>query len=71
MSDFPNAVEVVRPAHAVTPLCYSITDAAVALGLSQRSIYNLIDAGKLRRVKAGRRTLIPAADLHAIVEGVA
>lgn len=54
---------------AVAPLSYSISDAAHALGISQRSIYNLIERGKLRKVKAGRRSLIPAADLRRIVEG--
>ena len=55
----------------VAPLSYNISDAAAALGVSERSIYNLIYAGKLRRVKAGRRSLIPAADLRAVAEGVA
>lgn len=55
----------------VQPLSYNIDDAAHALGISRRSIYNLIDSGKLRKVKAGRRTLIPAADLRAIVDGPA
>jgi excisionase family DNA binding protein len=55
---------------AVAPLSYTIPAAAAALGISERSIYNLIDRGKLRKVKAGRRSLIPAVDLHAVVEGV-
>lgn len=53
----------------VTPVAYNIDDAAAALGLSRRSIYNLIDNGTLRKVKAGRRSLIPASDVLAIVEG--
>lgn len=51
------------------PLSYSIEGAAAALGISRRGIYRLIDSGKVRKVKAGRRSLIPAADLRAIVEG--
>ncbi|WIA57632.1 helix-turn-helix domain-containing protein [Sphingobium sp. WTD-1] len=52
-------------------LSYSVTDAAHALGISERSIYNLIYGGKLRRMKIGRRVVIPAADLRSILEGTA
>lgn len=52
-------------------LSYSVTEAAHALGMSERSIYNLVYAGRLRRVKAGRRTLIPSADVRAVAEGAA
>lgn len=55
----------------VRPVAYNINDAAAALGISRRSIYMLISAGKLRKVKAGNRSLIPASDLLAIAEGVA
>jgi len=55
----------------VAPLSYNISDAAAALGVSERSIYNMIYSGKLRRVKAGRRSLIPASDLRAVAEGAA
>lgn len=53
------------------PLSYKIPDAAAALGISQRSIYNLIYSGKLRRVKVGRSTVIPASDLRKVAEGIA
>ncbi len=59
---------VTRPLTAER-LSYSVNDAAHALGVSERSIYNLIYGGKLRRLKVGRRVVIPAADLHAILEG--
>ena len=55
----------------VVPVGYSISDAAEAIGVSQRSIYNLVEAGKLRLTKIGRRSIIPAKDLHALVEGEA
>jgi excisionase family DNA binding protein len=54
---------------ATKPLTYSITGAAQALSLGERSIYKLMDAGKLRRVKVGRRTLIPAEDVAALAVG--
>ena len=51
----------------VVPVSYNINDAAAALGLSRRTIYNLIDAGKVRKVKIGRRSVIPAADILALM----
>jgi excisionase family DNA binding protein len=51
----------------VVPVSYNINDAAAALGLSRRSIYNLIDAGRIRKVKIGRRSLIPATDILALM----
>ena len=53
---------------ATEPLAYSIPSAARAIDCSQRHIYNLVSEGKLRLVKSGRRSLIPAADLRALVE---
>ena len=50
------------------PLLVSPADAAIMLGLSRAKIYLLIDAGKLRRVKIGRATRIPTADLIALIE---
>ncbi len=52
-------------------LGYSIKNAARAVDCSERTIYNLVDAGKLRMVKVGRRSIIPAADLRALIEGKA
>jgi excisionase family DNA binding protein len=53
------------------PLAYTIAGAARALSLSERSIYNMMKDGTLRRVKRGSRTLIPAADVRAVVSGEA
>lgn len=50
-------------------LGYSIRSAARAIDVSERTIYNLVEAGKLRMVKIGRRSIIPASDLRALVEG--
>lgn len=51
----------------VVPISYNINDAAAALGLSRRTIYNLIDAGRVRKVKIGRRSVIPATDILALM----
>ena len=42
--------------------------AAQMTGLSRATIYQLIDQGVLRRSKVGRATLIPVADLVALIE---
>lgn len=54
---------------AAKPLAYTIVGAARALSISERSIYKMMEQGTLRKVKAGRRTLIPAADVQAFAEG--
>ena len=59
------------PKRDVTPVAYNIDDAAKALGISRRSIYTLVTAGKLRKVKAAGRSLIPASDVMALAEGLA
>ena len=53
------------------PLACTIADAAKALGVSRRTVYVLIEEGRLNMRKAGRRSLIPTADLRAIVAGEA
>ena len=49
------------------PLAFTIADASKVSGLGRTSIYELIGAGKLRAIKAGNRTLIPADALRAFI----
>lgn len=56
--------EVVREA-------LSVDAAALALGVGKVTIFRLLKEGQLRRVKIGRRTLIPVADVSALVERLA
>lgn len=49
-------------------LMYTIPEAAKALGLGRSTVYELIDAGALMRVKVGTRALVPAEALRAYVE---
>lgn len=53
---------------ALTPLTYSINDAAQVSSLGRTRLYELINEGKLERVKIGNRTLIKAASLHRLLE---
>lgn len=56
----------VETDHA-TKLTYSIAEACRALGVGQTTVYDLIEAKRLRKVKLGRRALIPAESLRAFV----
>lgn len=51
------------------PLVYSIAEACRVSTLCKSSIYNAIRAGRLEARKLGRRTLIPAQSLHALIAG--
>lgn len=49
---------------------YTIPEAARALGLSRTTIYALIAAGRLRRVKVDRRALVPWESLQAFYDAL-
>lgn len=48
-----------------TPLAYSVSTAAAALGISEYSIYEMVRANRLPHVRIGRRILIPSKMLDA------
>jgi len=50
-------------------MAYSVEEVRRALGIGRSTIYDLLAMGRLRSVKAGRRTLIPAAALEAYLAG--
>lgn len=50
------------------PLCLQIPDAARLLGVSRQTVYRQIAAGNLPLIKFGRRSVIPAASIRALVE---
>lgn len=52
-------------------LAYSIKEACAVSSLGRTSIWSHISAGRLRAVRVGGRTLIPAESLHALIEGEA
>lgn len=50
-------------------LAYSIKDAAKALSMGVTTINRMIADGRLRAIKIGGRTLIPAESLRALIDG--
>jgi excisionase family DNA binding protein len=50
-------------------MAYSIEEVRRALGVSRSTLFDLLAMGRIRSVKAGRRTLIPAAALEAFLAG--
>ena len=44
-------------------LSYTVAEAAKTTGLSRATIFNLLNEGRLTRLKVGARTLIGADDL--------
>ena len=51
------------------PLAYSIHDACRVSSIGKTRIYSLISEGKLEARKIGKRTLIPAESLRALIAG--
>lgn len=51
------------------PIAYSVRDACRVSSIGRTRLYALIKAGKLDARKIGKRTLIPAASLHALIAG--
>ena len=51
------------------PLAYSPQGFCDATGLSRPTLYRMMKAGEIAYVKARRRTLIPATELHKLLGG--
>lgn len=51
------------------PLAYSISEACKVSSIGRTYLYQLINEGRLEVRKIGKRTLIPAASLHALIAG--
>ena len=50
-------------------LAYSVYEACEATSLKRSTIYAYISAGRLRVVRIGGRTIIPADSLRTLLEG--
>ena len=57
--------------HDPPKIGYSIREACHASSLGRSTIYAHISSGRLRAVRVGGRTIIPAEALHALVSGEA
>lgn len=51
------------------PLAYSPKGFCDATGLSRPTLYRMLKAGEIAFVKARRRTLIPASEIHKLLGG--
>ena len=49
-------------------LAYSIAEAANAISIGRSKLYELIAEGRIETRKIGKRTVIPAASLHRLLE---
>lgn len=59
------------PKNATQPqLLLTIQQAAERLGVCPRTVYALIDSGRLQRLKIGRSARIAAADLDGFVSNL-
>ena len=62
----------MNPANVIIePLAYSVGDACRVSSLGRTRLYQLIGEGRLEVRKIGKRTLIPAASLRALIAGQA
>lgn len=60
----------MQPTKNNTPkIGYSVREASRASSLGRTTLYNHISAGRLRAVRVGGRTIIPADALHALIAG--
>lgn len=50
-------------------LAFSIREACAATSLGRTSIYTHINSGRLKAIRVGGRTLIPADSLRALLSG--
>jgi excisionase family DNA binding protein len=57
----------MRKLEPVPRLAYSLSEASAATSLSRRALEYLIEAGKLKRVKLGRRVVISAQELERLI----
>ncbi len=55
--------------HDPPKIGYSIREACQASSLGRSTLYSHISAGRLRSVRVGGRTIIPAEALRALIAG--
>jgi excisionase family DNA binding protein len=53
---------------ALYPVSLSINNAARVIGIGRTKLYELINRGDLKTIRIGRRTLVLASSIHAMLE---
>ncbi len=66
-ADALRSAATVEP-EVVTPELVSVEDASRALGVSRTALYALMDRGRLRSHKLGRRRLVARAALEELLD---
>lgn len=59
----------MNPSNYPEPLAYSVAEAIRVSSIKKTRLYALIKEGRLEARKIGKRTLIPAASLRALING--
>ncbi len=54
---------------ALAPLAYSVSEACKVSSIGRTYLYELMKSGRLESRKVGKRTLITARSLRALIEG--
>jgi excisionase family DNA binding protein len=52
----------------ITPMAYSVVDAARVLGIGKSKLYELVKQGEIETIKIGSRTLVLHDQLAAFVD---
>jgi excisionase family DNA binding protein len=52
-----------------TPLAYRVSPFCEAIGIGRTTFYDLVKRGKIRVVRIGGRTLVPASEAERLLAG--
>ena len=55
----------------IPQISYTVAQACKISGIGKTMLYALIAQGRLRKIKIGSKTLIPAKSLHALIDQAA
>jgi excisionase family DNA binding protein len=54
---------------ALKPLAYQVSPFCRMVGIGRSHFYNLVSRGKIRVIKLGNRTLVPASEAERLLAG--
>lgn len=58
---------MLQVAQPIQPLAYNRRDAAAALGISERTLFDLVKAKRIREFKIGTAVRIPRSELEKFI----